>query len=434
MARLGELLVAARVVAPEQVGVALRAQVVWGGRLGTNLVELGAIDLDTLARALGRQRGLLAALARHFDNADRALQARLPPEMAARWRVVPLVPLSDGTIAVASIDPLDADARSAIAQALEIPPARLVVSIAPELRVHYHLERVYHIPRDTRFVRAQGPEVTPFPQLEFFDEETSDVDLSIPIEVEAPPPRPSAEELEDLIDISLDVPVIEEAPGRTRAPSESGRTKRRYVTTLADAEPAPAPISPSALDARALGRIAIRKVVVETTDIPRVVEETAAAPGSLADAARAIRRGTNRDRVAQLVVEAVEKFAPACASAVLLVVRGDVAFGWTWLSRSGAAKPELAVPLATPGIVPTVFSSNTTARLRADGLGAIDRRLLDALGGAKRELVVVPIAIAGQVMCMIATATEIGAPVSVVETIAAAAGTAFARLMRDASR
>src|SRR5690242_2648336 len=109
MARLGELLVAARLLTQEQVGQALRAQVVWGGRLGTNLIELGCIDLDGLSRALGRQHGVPAALGRHFDRADPVLQQRLPAELAERWAIVPLLRVSGARkIAIAATDPADA--------------------------------------------------------------------------------------------------------------------------------------------------------------------------------------------------------------------------------------------------------------------------------------------------------------------------------------
>ena len=70
MARLGELLTSARLIESGQVERALRAQVMWGARLGTNLVELGAIDLETLTRALeqlllrGRHRTLSRERAR----------------------------------------------------------------------------------------------------------------------------------------------------------------------------------------------------------------------------------------------------------------------------------------------------------------------------------------------------------------------------------
>lgn len=58
VSRLGELLLAEKLVTPEQVEEALETQVVHGGRLGTNLVELGFLQEADLARVLGRQHNL----------------------------------------------------------------------------------------------------------------------------------------------------------------------------------------------------------------------------------------------------------------------------------------------------------------------------------------------------------------------------------------
>ena len=99
---------------------------------------------------------------------------------------------------------------------------------------------------------------------------------------------------------------------------------------------------------------------------------------------------------------------------------------------------ELAVPMDQAGLVPKAADTCTTTRSKAGELGAIDARLLSELepsaGGETRELVVVPIAIAGKVMCVLSVATTLDAQIGAIETIATAAGTAFARLMRDAGR
>lgn len=58
MARLGELLLAEKLVTTEQLEEGLETQVVHGGRLGTNLVELGFLKEADLARVLGRQHNL----------------------------------------------------------------------------------------------------------------------------------------------------------------------------------------------------------------------------------------------------------------------------------------------------------------------------------------------------------------------------------------
>jgi hypothetical protein len=240
-------------------------------------------------------------------------------------------------------------------------------------------------------------------------------------------PRVNTDALEALID---------EAAAKTSSPPPSdeptGVARRRYVHTLGDAEPA-APVPKGAL-----GRIAIRKVAMtpvggtSSGDIP--FDETAHKSGTLADAARAIRRGAHRDRVAELVIEALEYFAPNCAAGMILIVRGETASGWKGFCRGGAPPPELAVPLDQPGLVPRVVERAVTARGKPGDLSAIDKKLLSALAHPESELAVVPVAIAGKVLCVIAVAIGPDKPIPNVETVATSASTAFARLMRDAGR
>ncbi|MCI0672827.1 MAG: general secretion pathway protein GspE, partial [Myxococcaceae bacterium] len=52
--RLGDRLLAEKLITQEQLQEALAAQVVHGGRLGTNLVELGRLKEEDLARVLGQ--------------------------------------------------------------------------------------------------------------------------------------------------------------------------------------------------------------------------------------------------------------------------------------------------------------------------------------------------------------------------------------------
>lgn len=453
MARLGELLVSARLLAQDQVDRALRAQVMWGGRLGTNLIELGMLDLESISRALGRQHGLPAALARHFEKADRELQQRIPDELARQWSVVPLLHIGPQKtkIAVAVLDPLPREALVQLADELLCAPEAIVVSVAAEMRMRYHLERVYGIARPTRYLRSRGGSVTPFPQ---FDDNVpvpvdSDVEVAVPIAVdetahptgrassaapEAPPaasspapavPAPSPAEVDDI------AALIDEAIAQATAvePTEPvGRERRTYLRTLAD--PAPGPV----VTTRPLGRVALKRVEVS---------EVKPNATSLVEAIRTIRRAANRDRVADLVIDALQRFVPECDAAVLLVVRGDVAISWKSFSRAFAPTVEIAVPLDRPGLVPTVIERNATARAAARELGAIDAALMRAIranptagaaGDPGRDLVVVPIAIADQVVSVIAVATPPDASVESVQAVAGAAAAAFARLIRDANR
>lgn len=472
MARLGELLVAAGLLTAEQVEQALRAQVLWGGRLGTNLVELHHLELDPLAKALGRQHRLPAALARHFEKADPELQHRLSPELAERFSCIPLLRMGpEQYVVIASLAPLAPRQLAVIAQELAVEVARLVPAIAAELRIRYQLERVYRIRRAARFLRARGKSIPPFPTFQVLPVQpeteldpaapslpTSTGEMAVfrpeagpgdeptaqrwPIEPDPPPAAadagPAARD-DDLIPIEVVAPttspgepladlshhaVLEDDLAALDAPIEdetSARERRRYVRTIADA-----PSSDSERQSL-LGRIAIRRVAVGSA--PRVM-----AGATLGEATRAIRRSTGRDRVAELVIDTLDRFAPACEAAILLVIRGATAIGWKGFQRAGVGLGEIAVPLDEAGLVPRAVELKVTLRRSSTELEPIDRLLLASLGRADGDLVVVPISIADEVMCAIAIATLENAPVACAESIAAAAGAAFARLLRDASR
>jgi hypothetical protein len=479
MARLGELLVAARLLDQEQIDRALRAQVLWGGRLGTNLIELGMLDLDGISRALGRQHGVPAALARHFDKADGELQERLDAELAKQWSVVPLLHVGPHKkIAIAVLDPLPAAALDQLAAAFLCTPDRILVSVAAEMRVRYHLERVYGVARDPRFLRLKGPNVTPFPQFDnvpvpidreeehavpivvddsahptgraFTDEEPTPPPVALPTPV---PPPEDADDLARLIDEAIaQATAVEETQ-----PQPVGRERRTYVRTLADEPPAspsasqlmtPAPASLVAGSAATLGRIAIKKIASAPPEAPAraTAERSHAAtakaptpatkppPRSFVEATRAIRRASRRDRVAELVIYTLQQFVPMCDAAIMLIVRGDVAISWKQFSRTCATAAAIAVPLDRPGLVPTVIEKNAVARCSVNDVGAIDEALMRSLGELRGDLVVVPIAVADKVVALIATATEADAEVENVELVASAASAAFARLIRDASR
>ncbi|HET9622126.1 MAG TPA: hypothetical protein VFP84_12220 [Kofleriaceae bacterium] len=489
MARLGELLVAAGVVTAEQVEQALRAQVMWGGRLGTNLVELHHLELDTLSKILGRQHGMPAALARHFEKADPDLQRMLSIDFAERFSCLPLLRMGPAQhVVVASIAPLTARQLAIVADELAVDVGRLVPAIAAELRIRYQLERVYNLRRAARFLRTRGKTIPPFPRFEVVPAAEAELDdtpgRTLPVSTremaafrlpDEPAPRaPSHTEVSTEIVIDLEPgldPGLAPAPApapdsheraaqalgyrppvyhdgdlipldiitahdATAAPvpvedESSARQRRTYVRTLADA-PAPPPASAPERPA-ALGRIALRKVATGAAP-PLVATDLGADPeiGTLGEATRAIRRGPGRDRVAELVIDGLERFTAADA-AILLVIRGATAIGWKGFVRASCALGEIAVPMDAGSLVPLAVERNATVRRPCGELCEIDRLLLASLGRTTGELVVVPIAIVDQVMCVIALAAD-AAPIPGAEAIAAAAGAAFARLMRDASR
>ena len=110
--RLGERLVAGQLITAPQLETALRAQAIYGGRLGTNLVELAYLDLDTLSRVLADALGVPAALASNFEEVDALTIALVPARIAEKHQAIPigLSRLAGRQLAVAFTDPHQAGA------------------------------------------------------------------------------------------------------------------------------------------------------------------------------------------------------------------------------------------------------------------------------------------------------------------------------------
>lgn len=165
--KLGTLLLRNAAIGLSQLEAALRNQVLYGGRLGTNLVELGFIDLEMLSTYLAELTGFPIATPALLDDADKALLDKLGSDEAHRLRAVPLGVLAarpgargddaeaaaeaGGTIAVALVDPQDAHA---IAQLEARLGAKVTPYVVPELRALYYLERHFGTPRRARFIRS----------------------------------------------------------------------------------------------------------------------------------------------------------------------------------------------------------------------------------------------------------------------------------------
>ncbi|HEY0251087.1 MAG TPA: hypothetical protein VGC41_06145 [Kofleriaceae bacterium] len=149
--KLGTLLLRNAAIGLSQLEAALRNQVLYGGRLGTNLVELGFLDLELLSTYLAELTGLPIATPTLLDDADRNLLDKVGADDAHRLRAIPLGMLENGGVAVAMVDPSDSHAVDQIEVRLG---AKLTPYVVPELRALYYLEKHFGTPRRARFVRT----------------------------------------------------------------------------------------------------------------------------------------------------------------------------------------------------------------------------------------------------------------------------------------
>jgi hypothetical protein len=150
--KLGEMLVGRGLVTPQELEDALLAQRQLGGRLGSNLVELGFVTEEQLAACLSEQLGLPFGRAEAVAALPPELVARVPREVAAKYRAVPL--RVDGReLHVGLADPHDLDRVDELSFALG---CRVRPHVMTEVTLNYALERYYNIKREARFLRVPG--------------------------------------------------------------------------------------------------------------------------------------------------------------------------------------------------------------------------------------------------------------------------------------
>ena len=177
---LGQLLVEHGLVGEKVLDEALQRQVIFGGRLGTNLLEMGVVSEDDLMRILAFQLNVPYAESRHFEEIPREVLDSIPKELLSKHRIVPLA-LDGHRITLAMTDPQNLDIVDEVAfqTNMVIQPV-----VASEVRIVDALERYYGIRREARYI-AVSEKVA--------DEQRQ---ISHPSEEEAPPPAEEIELLE----------------------------------------------------------------------------------------------------------------------------------------------------------------------------------------------------------------------------------------------
>jgi type IV pilus assembly protein PilB len=103
--RLGDLLVKERVITPEQLERALKAQKEGGSamRLGATLVQLGYVTDEEVTNFLSRQYGVPAINLQYFEI-DPSVIKLIPEETAKRYQILPLSRVG-ASLTIAMVDP-----------------------------------------------------------------------------------------------------------------------------------------------------------------------------------------------------------------------------------------------------------------------------------------------------------------------------------------
>ena len=150
--KLGDLLVQNKLITQHQLKEALHAQTIFGGKLGTNLVELGYVNEMDLAKLLSTQLGIPCVDAAEFDNIDPDVLKIVPVALVEKHRVMPLE-LDGKTLRLAMSDPTNFPSIDEISFATGL---RVEPLVAPEILLVFAIEKYYDVARSVRYIRAAG--------------------------------------------------------------------------------------------------------------------------------------------------------------------------------------------------------------------------------------------------------------------------------------
>lgn len=182
--KLGEILLSRNLIAPAHLEEGLQAQLVNGTRIGTALVQMGAVHLDEVGRALSIQHGVPVVEQQQLDRVTDEILNKVSLDLVTKHVVVPMM-LDGQVLHVAMRDPLRQIAGE-LSFTLRHSIRRYV---APELRMMYLLEKFYGVQRDPRFLREHTEQRMP-------DDRRTYMHPTIQAEAEAPAQEEWAESME----------------------------------------------------------------------------------------------------------------------------------------------------------------------------------------------------------------------------------------------
>ncbi len=365
---------------PDAIRGALRNQVIFGGRLGTNLLEIGAITEAALADALGR-RHRLPALSGDLALDPKAL-GLLRAEVADRHDVVPYL-VAGRRLAVLACDPSDLAMLNEVAFATgrQIHPF-----VVPEARLWALLKDGYGVERQLRGL-----------DVEFDSLRRPRLAAPAAASSAASPDGAAADDLLGEREFAAlyartGPPSLETPGGAAEAAPPDDVIELTDLLVPEDGAP---PVTEAVLAslARAPGHAPPARFVVPASP----AAEPEPPPLSFDEALRLLEGVTDRAAIARTVLRhARSRFRRA----LLLTVNRDVAQGWAGLGEglgAGAVR-RIRLPLGAPGVVDTVV------RTSAHFLGPIPKtdanvRLLKRLGGGvPGNALLVPILALGRVV------------------------------------
>lgn len=148
MLKFGEALVKESVITQEQLKLVLERQVVFGGRIGTNLVEMGLVTENQLTQLLSKYLKINHVEAKNLvDIPDDVIQS-ISPEIANQYKIIPFKK-EKKRLHIAMVDVRN---FSMIDELRFKTGYEVIPYIVSEMRLLFGLEKYYSIKRDLRYI------------------------------------------------------------------------------------------------------------------------------------------------------------------------------------------------------------------------------------------------------------------------------------------
>ncbi|MGH7327286.1 MAG: hypothetical protein ACREJX_02940, partial [Polyangiaceae bacterium] len=468
---LSSLIVQREIATIRAVEEALARQVLYGGDLVTNLLEVTAVDEAKLNAVAAEDVGLTAGPTGILPPpADERARRTLPRDLAARRSIYPLMMSADSEhLVVAIAEPFSPEEEEQLMFALGVPIAQRLV---PLVRVKQALAREFGMPLERRFerlsMRLAGERVTwssrppllheappaalpPGPDLMAkpgflgappmprkvtsagFPAVRADapvlaseqikgaivpsriVSLSGPSQELAPPPAPRAAPIPQPTATPTDVDSL--PPVISSAVSTEPRTDRDDRPRTASGRP---------MDAAAKATL-LRNIGASPRPVRRRLR-----PLTFNDARRELEDVVDRDGILDLVFDFGRQFFDYTA---LFVVHGDIAEGRDAYGP-GASRDQvvaIGVPLDMPSLLQTARNSKQPVidTPSKNGLDAV--MLGDLHRGTRATVAVIPVVVRTRAVAMLyGDASDVGVTHEAVTDVAAfalLAGQAFEKLI-----
>jgi hypothetical protein len=433
MENFGTYLLRTRVISSAQLEEATQSQVIFGGRLGTNLAELGYVDLDDLRKHLSDHLAIPLPNPEWVEHPSEEARESLPRELVEKFRVLPLQ-LEKRKLHLAMIDPRDPIQLDEIAFATGLI---LVPYVLPEVQLLALIEHYYGVRREIRYINlgrdaARGNRVGPKP-----NPKRKSVGLAPEGNGDSGDPFVVTQQKKVSVGVHATVPVGEHATANSATVSASQAQFDDLIdedlfSEIHERKERSVPeTSEKPVEVRTPPEPAF---TMEDVNLPAAEKPHADSPGeSIASMEADLGRARDRDAVSELALRIARRYADAAA---LFVARGEIVSGFR--GDGDRISTEISGILLAAG-----FDSSLTAPVssRVAFRGAaptegFDAKILSSLGrGDAQEIAVFPILIRGQVVNLLYT--DNGSDVlgetgfAALETLACLVSCAYERLILE---